>query len=150
MSDAPPDPQDPENPRREFRFKPPEFEPDNRPAELHGSNAPIDVSQHYRLASRPAPAPGTAVKAENEVHAILRANVARAEAKGLNQVVPGRRRPSRRKRDYWTMLAGGNLLVGGVMLAAHNSIPMLVLGLSGAVLFSVGLTWMMWFVMDDY
>jgi len=147
MSDTPPDP---ENPRREFQFKPSEFERDNRPAQPDGSNAPIDVRQHFRSASPASAVPGTAVKPENEVHAILRSNVAHAKARGLHEVIPQRRRPSRRRRDYWLMLAGGNLLVVGAVLALHANVVTLIFGLSAVVLFSLGLTWVMWFVMDDY
>jgi hypothetical protein len=153
MSDAPSNPPGPsggEHPRRELRLKPPEFERANRPADAFGDNAAIDTRQLYREAnarSRPTAAPA---KADNEVHAILRDNLARANAQGLNEVIPQRRRPSRRKRDYWLMLAGGNLLVVGAVLALHANAVTLIFGLSAVVLFTLGLTWVMWAVMDDY
>ena len=147
-SAGPPDP--PEALPREFHFKPTAFARANRPADATPGNAPIDVAQLYRAASAPAPAPAAPRKAENEVHAILRANLAADVAKGLNQVVLQNRRPSRRKRDYWLVLVGGNLGFAGAMLLAHKNVVTLVFGFSGMVFFSIGLTWIMWAVLDDY
>ena len=88
-------PPEPESPRREFRFKPTEFEVTNRPADGTPGNAPIDVTQLYRQANASPVAPS---QTENEVHAMLRANLAKDAAKGLNEVIPARRRLSRRRR----------------------------------------------------
>ena len=152
MSDAPPNPPEPETPRRAFQFKPPDFERANRPANEDPGSVPIDVKQLYRQAGSPAPVPGAVApsQADNEVHAILRANVARAEAQGLNQVVPQRRRPSRRKRDFWLLFISGNLLVVATVSGLHLNVVTLIFGLSGIVMFSLGLIWVMWVVMDDY
>jgi len=152
MSDAPPNPPEPETPRREFQFKPPEFERANRPVNESQDSAPIDVRQLYRQAGSPPPAPGAIApsQADNEIHAILRANVARAEAQGLNQVIPQRRRPSRRKRDFWLLFVSGNLLVVASVSGLHRNAVTLVFGLSAIVMFSLGLIWVMWVVMDDY
>ena len=145
---GPPEP--PEAPPREFHFKPKAFERANRPADATPGNAPIKVAQLYRAASAPPPAPGAPAKSENEVHTILRANLAAEVAKGLNQVVLQPPRSSRRKRDYWLVLAGGNLVFAGAMLLAHKNAISLVFGFSGMVFFSIGLTWIMWAVLDDY
>ena len=150
MSDAPRTPPEPENPRREFRLKPPEFERANRPADAFGDNAPVDVQQILREANARRPPPTAPGPAENDVHAMLRDNAARARAQGLNEVIPQRRRPSRRKRDYWLMLVGGNLLVVGAVLGLHSNVVTLIFGLSAVILFTLGLTWVMWAVMDDY
>ena len=147
-NEEPQGPPEPEPPRREFHFKPTEFETTNRPADDTPGNAPIDVQQLYRQAGPPAPS--APVKAENEVHAILRANVAQAEAKGLNEVTPQPRRLSRRKRDFWLLLAGGNLLVIAAVLLTHKNVLTLIFGLSATVFFSLTLIWVMWFVIDDY
>lgn len=80
----------------------------------------------------------------NEVHAILRDNAARAEAAGLNRLSEKTRRPSRRKRDYFLTLVVGNI----VLFASSALMP--VFGAAGLIIFNVGLTWIMWFVMDDY
>jgi len=151
MSDAPTDPSEPEAPRREFRLKPAEFERVNRPAEEHGENAPIDVRQHLRRASGPPPrAVPTATRTENDVHGHLRTNAAQAESAGLNAVIPQPRRPSRRKRDYWLVLVGGNGLFASAAIFAHRDIVTLVFAFSGIILFSISLTWIMWVLLDDY
>ena len=151
-NEEPHGPPEPEPPRREFRFKPTEFEVANRPADDTPANAPIDVTQLYRQANAPAPVPGAVApsQAENQVHAVLRANLAKDEAKGLNAVVPQARRPSRRKRDFWLLFIGGNLLVAGTVGVLNKNAVTLIFGFSAIVFFSLGLIWVMWVVMDDY
>lgn len=147
MSDASAEPPPPETPRREFRFKPREFVPDNPPASTP-SAAPTDVREHLLAATPPLPTPSQPpVARQNEVHALLRDNLAAADAAGLNDVKPVVRRRSRRLRDYWVTLIG----VDGLLLALWWSgfFPEIFL-LSGLVLFSVGFTWVMWAVLDDY
>ena len=145
-------PAEPEAPRRDFHFKPTEFERANPPAGAKAGPGPIHVAQLYRAANSPAhPAPAAApAPAENDVHAILRANHAANEAKGLNQVIPQEPPPSRRKRDYWLLLIAGNLLFGGFAVLTRGNPITLVFGFSGMIFFSVGLTWIMWGVMDKY
>jgi hypothetical protein len=147
MSDTPAEPSSPETPRRAFRFKPREFVADNPPVSTP-SAGPTDVRQHF-LAAIPASSPPSVPKAvlENDVHALLRDNLAAADAAGLNDVKPVARRRSRRLRDYWVTLLG----VDGFLLAlwAPGVFPEIFL-LSGLVLFSVGFTWVMWCVVDDY
>jgi hypothetical protein len=86
----------------------------------------------------------------NEVHEVLRENLDRANAAGLNDVTPPAKRRSRRKRDYWIMM----ILVCGFFGAAlaHFGIATIpgVYALAGIILFSCSLTWVMWFIMDDY
>lgn len=143
-------PPEPAPPPREFHFKPTEYERANRPAGATPGNAPITVAQLYRAAGGPGPSPAARTQPENEVHAILRANLAANDAKGLNQFVIEQRRPSRRKRDYWLVLTAGNLVFGGFMILAHKNVISLVFGFSGMIFFSIGLTWIMWMVLDDY
>lgn len=59
-------------------------------------------------------------------------------------------RRSRRKRDYWTVLMAGNALLAGAVAVLPKNPMVLVCGLSGVVLFSIGVTWVMWVVMGDY
>jgi hypothetical protein len=57
-------------------------------------------------------------------------------------LLPPRR--SKRSRDYFAVLLAGNAaLVSGCFLQR-------VFAGAGFVIFNVGLTWVMWFVMDDY
>lgn len=152
-NEEPQGPPAPEPPRREFHFKPTEFEVANRPAGATPADAPIDVKQLFRQAQTksPPPAAGAAAPApaKNEVHDLLRANLARARAQGEHDVIPVRR-VSRRKRDYWTLLIGGNLLVVAVVLLLQKNVISLIFGFSAMVFVSIAVTWIMWFVMDDY
>jgi hypothetical protein len=153
MSDAP----DP--PRKYYGFKAPEFEranpsppplPASGPTPVNsGPTEPdsdrIDVRTLAREANaglrplgqhRPSSRP-------NEVHAILRGNLDRANSAGLNEV-NSRPRRSRRRRDYLiTMLLANALLVAGAFI-------MPVFGIAGLILFNLGYTWIVWVVMDDY
>ncbi len=141
-------PPEPEPPPRTFQFKPTAFEVSNRRAGAAPADQPIDVRQLNRLAGPPPSS--AAVPAENEVHAILRANLARAEAQGENAIILPPRRPSRRKRDFWLLFIGGNLLAAATVGGLHKNVVTVVFGFSAMVFFSLGLIWVMWFVMDDY
>ena len=86
-------PDDPEPPRKTYGFKAREFERVNSPG-----GPPIDVRQLVRDAVGPDPgttSPRQPAKPENEVHTMLQENLARANAAGLNEVVPVRRRSRR-------------------------------------------------------
>jgi hypothetical protein len=48
------------------------------------------------------------------------------------------------------MLVAGNLVFTGLMLFVGRNIFTLVCGGAGIVVYSIGLTWILWFVMDDY
>ena len=80
----------------------------------------------------------------NDVHATLRGNLAAEDRAGLNAIPQPPHRRSRRKRDYLLAMIVGNL----VLLVAAVFAP--VFGLAGLVIFDVGVTWIMWFVVDDY
>lgn len=147
-NEDPQGPPAPEPPRRDFRFKPAEFEQTNRAADAAPGPAPLDVRQLNRAAGPPTSS--APVNNENEVHAILRANAARAQARGANAVILQPRRPSRRKRDYWMLLVGGNLLIVALVFGLHPNVVTVVFGFSGVIFFSLGLSWVMWVVMDDY
>lgn len=147
-----PDEQDP--PRKFYQLKPKEFEMVNPPASMPPADStPIDVRGHLRAANagpleRPkasrTPAPS------NDVHALLRQNQARIAAAGLHEVEPRPRRPSRRKRDYWLLLAVMNGFFGFLAFGPYRNPMTFVYGLAGMIIFTLGLTWVMWFVMDDY
>lgn len=87
--------------------------------------------------------------AAHDVHAMLRENRAVEEQAGFDEVIV---RPvkSRRKRDFWLMLIVGNLvIIGATLLSGLNPVTLLF-GFAGLIMLSLGLTWIMWFVMDDY
>ncbi|WP_414664747.1 hypothetical protein [Horticoccus sp. 23ND18S-11] len=143
---------EPDPPRKFYQLKPKEFEAVNPPSNLPPADStPTTVRGHLRAANdgplppRPLPAP-----TENEVHALLRENHARADAAGLNEVQPVAPRRSRRKRDYWVLLLPINAFFGFMAFGPYRSAMTFTYGLSGMVIFTLGLTWVMWFVMDDY
>lgn len=147
MSDAP----DP--PRKFYGLKAREFEVVNPPVASgglppHVEAAPTDVRDMARLAMPSGKLLGglSRPSAENDVHAILRENLAKADAAGLNDLAPKPRRRSRRKRDYFFLLIVGNLVGGGLFAWQQGNIVVL----AGMGLFNISLTWTMWFVMDDY
>jgi hypothetical protein len=96
-------------------------------------------------------APTTApTPAPTDVYQVLRDNLARENAAEMNVVKPVPRRPSRRKRDFWLMLVLGNLAIVALVVCTRGNTVSVLLGLAGVIVLSVALTWVMWFVMDDY
>ncbi|MCX6953597.1 MAG: hypothetical protein NTV51_15710 [Verrucomicrobia bacterium] len=148
-------------PRKVYRFKPTEFENVNdvrrdEPLSLHETQprpdpgivptdkVRIDVRDLARAAMIPPAASPPAPARTNEVHTLLRDNAARAEAAGLNRLAEKPRRRSRRKRDYAIAMILGN----AVLLMGTAIMPLF--GIVGLIIYNLGLTWIMWFVMDDY
>jgi hypothetical protein len=95
-----------------------------------------------------APAAGTPPPVD--VHALLHDNLAREKAAGLHDLAPLPPRRSRRRRDYWLALVAGNLAIVALMVVFGPGLIQLVSGGAGIVIYSCGLTWMMWVVIDDY
>ncbi|PTX95576.1 hypothetical protein [Opitutus sp. ER46] len=165
-------PDDADPPRKYYDFKPTEFSRENPPAEPSGATAtphppagapapggaldpsrPVDVRELFRQAETPGPILNAGrASAPNEVHGILADSVAREQAAGLHTVPEKPRRPSRRKRDYWVLMIGGNALFS--FLAWHGlrsgNVVLFVSSMAAIGLISASLTWVMWFVMDDY
>lgn len=75
-------------------------------ASAAAGDGPIDVGTLARQAmgGPPLRQATTAPSSLNEVQQMLRDNVARANAAGLNDVVAPTPRRSRRKRDYWLLI----------------------------------------------
>jgi hypothetical protein len=122
---APPAPEAEPGPPVRFQAGTPRFENVNDPGD--GGPPAVDVPQ------------------------LLRENVARAKAAGVNDLASKPPHCSRRRRDYWWLIIATNLLFGLVALAAGHASPLLCVGaLTGMAVFSAALTWLMWFVMDDY
>jgi len=57
---------------------------------------------------------------------------------------------SRRKRDYWLLLVPSNLLIALLTWSGRDNPYLVVCGLTGMVLASLIVTWIMWQVMGDY
>jgi len=155
---------EPDPPRKFYDFKPREFErvnapanephrpaPPARPAAAPDPARPITVREIIAQANAGAPpAANAGVAAENDVHGILQHNLRRANAAGLNKLELRPPRPSRRKRDYLAAMTAGNVFFLSIALIGHGSPILFVCGLSGAGMFSAGVTWIMWGVMDRY
>lgn len=143
-----PDESDP--PRKFYDFKEAEFDAVNKQADHQPR---IDVREHLQSATGLSglPIPKPAPK-ENDVHALIRDNVARADAAGLNELTPQAKRPSRRKRDYWFLMIGGNAFLALLFASAvkDGNAFMMAFSAAGIGALSAGVTWIMWFVMDDY
>ena len=158
---------DPDPPRKFYQLKPREFEAVNEPpgALPSGPGEPagrdpgpnesddgrIDVRNLFKQANRPGPALVRKARAAaaNDVNALLRDNLARANAAGLNAVDTRPKRASRRKRDYWLLLITIDLFFLSFVLFGGN-VMTFAYGIAGFIIFTLRLTWIMWFVMDDY
>ena len=94
--------------------------------------------------------PGTqAPSADHDVYAILQANRAREQSHGLGDVEV-KVVKSRRRRDYWTLLLLTDALLAVIAWQGRENFFVLVSAGAGIILASIGLTWIMWFVMSDY
>ena len=140
---------EPDPPRKYYTFKESDYVRVNKPLSSpprdssDPNDQPIDVNELYRAANA-WPVKPPVPKVENEVHAMLRENHAKAEAAGLNTPLEIPPRKSKRKRDYWIVFAAGNtyFLLGLIINPVFAG--------AGLILFNIGLAWTMWVVMDDY
>lgn len=122
----------PDPPRKIYGLKPKEFERVNAPQPAAGETS--------------APVP-----AANDVFALQRELREREIAAGLDELKPpAQPKHSRRRRDFLLLLLGGNGAFALMTVIGGGSPISLIYGFSGCILFSIGLIWVMWFVMDDY
>jgi hypothetical protein len=145
------EPDDP--PRKNYGFKEREFKRDNAPT----SPPPPSAKEHAISAGHVAPATKKAPPSggvdrtadPNDVFAVLQHNRAKENQFGLNEVQI-KKIKSRRKRDFWLMLVGGNLLIIGLVVITGFNVVSVIFGLSGIIILSLSLTWIMWQVMNKY
>ena len=143
------EPDDP--PPKAYGFKEREFRRENVRA---SGAAPMPTARELAMMAGPvvhSPKGAAGPKAgdPNDVFAALQKNRAVEKQHGLNEVEL-REIKSRRLRDFWLHLFGGNLaIVAGVALSGFNIISV-IFGLSGLIVFSLGVTWVMWQVMNKY
>ena len=153
------DEQDP--PRKFYQLKPKEFEllndppsafaPQARKADPAVEGRPIDVREIYQQANTAGPVlQKSRPPIANDVHAILADNLARANAAGLNTLAPKPKRRSRRTRDYFLVMIPLNAFLGFAAVGPYANAVTFVYGLAGMILFSIALTWVMFFIVDDY
>ncbi len=147
---------DADPPPRKFTFKERTFESINPPAGTPTTVDSIDLTALIRAANTPgtpesgSPPPPPIPPPNNEVQALLRANEAHENAARLPAPPRPARAPSRRKRDYFLTLIVGNLLLAASVVISGNNVVVLAYGAAGMIVLTLGLTWIMWFVMDDY
>jgi len=145
-------------PRKYYQLKPREFESVNDP--LSSTDAPgrppetkkIEVRDLCAQACTPGPVLNTAQKVseKNQIHVILHENLARANAAGLNNVTPKPKRRSRRTRDFFLVLVPLDAFFGYAAFGPHSNVGLMAYGVGGMIIATLGLTWVMFFVMDDY
>jgi hypothetical protein len=148
------EPDDP--PRKVYGFKERDFKRDNAPPSA--APPPPTVKELARMATKdgspgghspPRKPAGPKAGDPNDVYAVLQQNRQSAAKHGLNEVEI-RKIKSRRKRDFWLILVGGNLaIIGGVWFSGINVFTV-IFGLAGLIVFSLGLSWVLWQVMDRY
>jgi hypothetical protein len=137
-------------PRPAFQFRTKPFEHVN-----HASDPAVDLRTIIAAANRPPPPPATAdsprpAKAPPhiDVAEILREN-ARIQA-CFEKPVDLTPRPNRRRLDYLIlMIVVNGFLVWRLIAGWGNPVTMLY-SVSGLIVFSVGITWVMYGVMDRY
>jgi hypothetical protein len=148
---SPPVPDEPDPPRKHYGFKEREFKRDNV---VPPGAAPMPTARdlaksaghHHNPAARKSEA---RPDDPNDVYGVLHANRLAAKKHGLNEVEI-KHIKSRRKRDFWLVIVGGNLaIIASVWFAGINPITV-IFGLAGLIVFSIGFSWIMWQVMDRY
>lgn len=161
-----PDESDP--PRKYYDFKHREFErankskrgPDPLPEvdglaeSAYDPTDPIDVRELCQQAQAPGPtlARDPLPTEQNDVHGILRENLARENAAGLNNVPVAKRKLSKRTRDYWFLIVFGNIVMTLIAVNAYRAgnAVVFVYMMAGLGLYNAAVTWVMWAVMDRY
>lgn len=156
---------DPDPPRKYYGLKRKDFERVNDvPAPPAESLAPppappdpappgrIDVHDLARTATAGTPllSGNAPANRPNDIHAILQENLQRANAAGLNDVTPPPKRRSRRLRDYFIVFIPVNAFFGWWAFGPYANAMTFIYGIAGMILFSVGFSWVMFFIVDDY
>jgi hypothetical protein len=147
----PPVPDEPDPPRKVYGFREREFKRDNAPA-AGGETVPSaqDLAKLAGFHHDPAARKSVAKAGDpNDVHVVLQQNRKSEQQHNLDAIEIKETR-SRRKREFWLLLVGGNLFIlGGVWLSGINVLTV-IFGLAALIIFSLGLSWVMWQVMDRY
>ena len=142
---------EPDPPRKVYGFKDREFKRDNRPASASQPPMPTarDLARMAGPVVKTGPAAGPKARDPNDVHhALLRNRV--AEKKTGGDEVEIKVIKSKRKRDYWFLMVAGNLaIVLPCVILGPNPMTLGAAG-GGIIIYSVGLTWIMWQVMGKY
>ena len=156
---------DSDPPRVYYQLKPREFERVNAPAASSppadpsaalvpapDPSAKIEVRNLFAQAAVPGPvlAQGEKVGVKNEVHGILKENLNIANAAGLNELAPKPKRRSRRTRDFFLVVVPLDAFFGFAAFGPYANPISMIYGIAGMIFATVGIGWVMFFVMDDY
>lgn len=137
-------------PPKTYGFKEREFKRDNA---VGKTDAPPTAKELAMMAGPVVKSPkgATGPKADdpNDVYAAMQKNRAVEKKHGLDQMEI-REVKSRRKKDYWILLIGGNIVIVATVMFAGPNVVSVLFGFAGVILFSVSATWIMWQVMDRY
>lgn len=144
-------PDEPDPPRKNYGFKEREFKRDNAPA---SAAPPPPTAKELAMMSGPVtatPKSATGQRAEdpNDVYAVLQENRRSAREHGLNEVEV-KAVKSRRTRDYWLLLLSAELALGVTAYLGRGNPFILACAVGGMGLVALGLTWIMWQVMNKY
>jgi hypothetical protein len=155
---------EPDPPRKFYQLKPRPFEQVNEPSSTTpATSAPglprepapgkrIEVRNLYEHAQTPGPVLTSPGKegTRNEVHVILQDNLTHANAAGLNTLTYKRKRRSRRTRDYFLAVLSLDAFFAFAAFGPYSNVALMAYGVAGIILTTLGLWWVMFFVMDDY
>jgi hypothetical protein len=136
--------------KRYFRFKEPSFDNVNQ-----APGPTVDHREIIAAANRPAPsrkvpqpARSAAAAPPNDVDSILREN--RRIQAGWEKPLDRTPRSNRRRSDYLITMAAINGIFIWRLVANWGDPTTMVFGISGIVVTTCGLTWLMFGVMDRY
>jgi uncharacterized integral membrane protein len=137
-------------PRKVYGFKDREFKRDN----ATGPAAAPPSAKELAMMAGPvvkSPRGATGPKADdpNDVYAAMQQNRTVEKAHGMD-TIEIRKVKSRRKRDYWILMIGGNLVIVLTVLFAGPNVVSVLFGFAGVIMFSLSATWIMWQIMDRY
>jgi hypothetical protein len=136
--------------RIQFQFKAKSFE------QVEPRSAPpVDHRELIAAANRQSPSPAGAgppvsPRIPNELEEILRLNRAREQQAGLDQLKPLPRAPNRRRRDYLILMILFNGFFIWSLVSGRSNPTVVTSSIAGIVIFSAGLSWIMYGVMDRY
>jgi uncharacterized integral membrane protein len=137
-------------PPKTYGFKEREFKRDNATGPADAPPSAKDLAMMAGpVVKSPKGATGPKVDDPNDVFAALQKNRAIEKEHGLDHVEI-RKVKSRRKKDYWILLIGGNLAIVATVLFAGPNVVSVLFGFAGVILFTISATWIMWQVMDRY
>ncbi len=143
-----PDEADP--PRKNYDFKERAFKRDNVPA---SDAPPVPTAKELAMMAGPVTrsSQGGAAKADdpNDVYAVLQQNRAAAKKHGLNEVEILQIK-SRRKREYWLLLLAIEAGLAVVAVVGRGNPFVLACSVAAMGFIALGLTWIMWQVMNKY